>query len=609
MNKRTNHNIENPTSVEEVDVVTPKDLIGAFRLPKRFRDNGVTANVLSSLDHTPAAVSREDRILIEQIMSVSGFETNQPVIDFCETGKERGLADKLASAVSRISCRPDDNPFGFRLQLTIDPEIVAKSIGNFPETHVDKTLRSVSTDKPKVFSFELAQQLGHSLRMKSLRGAFEERGIGSIEFAIPNPDNLKLLKQDFDQGATLPWRQLFEPGYCLNSSLVFPMNPQHPDYAKTVVLTALLNRHIIALTCSALANGHDVILVNDARHEGPALFKAISDWVCENKPPGSLHTFHLSYVVLDPVSSILPPSMADQVKKAERLLRKRAEELFPNIQVADGVNFMIWKMLAQLFLHQETGGKNLNTSHHVLYQTSFSHQQLSLEMIPEELKPWFQYKAIIPIPEVAATAKEKNTQVRTIAITLGTSGHSEVGKIIAQAIKTAKSHPELRVNLIGKGTERDSVLSLTDDIPQNVQCCGILSKEEHDGLLSSADTIVIKTTRNNRRAITPAVLSDQGVILLPPDVPQEIPDDISLFFLSYLRETLVEHALDLATALKVLEDKGIRNTKDLLWRPDDDLFSLATRSRQSVMNRSGELITPDTLAKMIITVINSLKEA
>lgn len=585
-----------------------KILTQSFTLPNRFRDNGITPDSLAIFTGTPSEVSPSDVLLVDQILEFKeqgdiGVSTTR----FCETGREMGLTDRLATSVKEVGIISDNNsPFGFRVTLNVDTELRGvESEAARVDNNVNRIIHDVTTSvgEPKIFSFQLAQQLGHTLAMRSLRTALDQNGVHGIEFAIPNPDNAKLLQDEFKNGRALPWRQLFEPGYCREQSLVFPMDPSDEDFKKTVLMTTILNRHIVALTCAALAHGHEVILFNDARHEGPALFKAISDWAITNNVPGVLHTFHLGYLVMDPFLS-LPSRITEQILKSRELLSERAASVFPGIQVAEGVDFMTWKMQAQLILQAESDSRRV--SHHVLYQSSVLPEQLTLSLIPDKAKRWFETGQIKVIPEVAATTS-KDDGVRTIAITVGTSGHSEIDQIVKHAVECAKSNPDISIILMGKGTDQDTVSVLIGEVPPNLQCLGIVPKETHDKNLASADTIVTKTSRNSRNSLVPSVLSGQGVILLPPESPRDIPDDISLFELSYLRETLMEHALDLMTALQVLDSLGVKNSANLVWQQDVDLLSHARLAKKGSLKRDGEIITSDSLAEIVLDIVGSCK--
>lgn len=538
-------------------------------LPKRFAGNGLTPEILTALGMAP-----DDTEFIRQITQIEQFING---------------SIKIQSQDGSIAVTPDkSSPFGWKTSTEVQ----------------------ISDSDPftshKVF-LSFAQLLGHTLTMKGLTDNVRTKhNIDSINFAIPTPDNLTTLGDDFQTGKAMIWRQLFEPGYVDRPELVFPMDPTDKKFNQTLALTAAINRHVLAIACNALAHGHDLVLFNDARHEGPVLFKLISDWSKEHQVQRQLHTFHMAYLLLDSQNH-LPDWVRSNLSESKVILEKASKQFFPGTSVADGIKFMTWKMLIQLMLQQETREEQ-NIHHHLLFQTSLPKDQLTLENIDSNIKPWFEKAEITIIPEVAASAEPIRPRVRQIAVSLGGSGHSESNQLIKQLNNVVRKS-DIQVVLMGKGTDLETVTAILGQKPENnTHCLGFIKKESHDQLLTKSDVIIIKTSRNSREAIEEAVWSGQGVVLLPPETPKTIVQDIPLFQLSYLRETLAEHGHDLMLAIKHLADLGVDETaaKACVWQPESNisLQELADHALKATQQRNGALIPPQQLADIIIQITN-----
>jgi len=538
-------------------------------LPKRFAGNGLTPEILTAL-----GMASDDTEFIKQITQIEQF------ID--------GSINILSQDGS-IAVTPDkSSPFGWKTS-----------------TEVQISESDPFTTYTVFLSF--AQLLGHTLTMKGLTDNVREKHrVDSINFAIPTSDNLTTLGDDFLTGKAIIWRQLFEPGYVDDPNLVFPMNPTDRKFNQTLALTAGINRHVITIACNALAHGHNLVLFNDARHEGPILFKLISDWTRKHQVQGQLHTFHMAYLLLDSQNH-LPDWIKKNLSQSKAVLEKAAKDFFPGISVADGVEFMTSKMLIQIMLQQETK-ESPNIHHHLLFQTSLPKDQLTLENIDSNIKPWFKTAQITIIPEVAASAESIRPGVRRIAISLGGSGHSESGQLIKQLASMAEESG-IQVTLMGKGTDEKTVVAILGQKPgENIHCLGFIKKEVHDRLLAESDVVIIKTSRNSREAIEEAIWSGQGVILLPPETPKTISPDIPLFQLSFLRETLAEHGHDLMLAIKHLTDLGVGDAtaKTCIWQPNNHipLIELADRALKATQQRHGALIPPQQLADIVMQIVS-----
>jgi len=135
-----------------------KILTQPFTLPNRFRDNGITSDSLAIFTGTPSEVSPGDVLLVDQILEFKeqvniGVSTTQ----FCETEREIGLTDRLATSVKEIGIISDNNsPFGFRVTLNVDTElrgVEAKTVQ--VDNNADRIIHAVtSVDKSKIFSFQ-----------------------------------------------------------------------------------------------------------------------------------------------------------------------------------------------------------------------------------------------------------------------------------------------------------------------------------------------------------------------------------------------------------------------------------------------------------------------
>nr|VFK08179.1 MAG: hypothetical protein BECKLPF1236A_GA0070988_100144 [Candidatus Kentron sp. LPFa]VFK24774.1 MAG: hypothetical protein BECKLPF1236C_GA0070990_100164 [Candidatus Kentron sp. LPFa] len=574
----------------------------AHTLPNRFRDNGVTPEILAELDSTPASMSDADRVLVEQI---DGYQdTKNRKLSFRETGTEKGLTDKLAARIKSLEIAPNgDSPFGFSVETDINTDIgdLTDSGGGV----IEEIIRAISTTTGQTFAFNLAQQFGHVTLMKSLTSSLRENGIPSIAFAVPNPGSLRLLRQDFANGSALPWRLLYEPGYCADTSLVLPMDPTHPRYGQTVLFASAVNRHILALAASALAHGHHVILCNDARHEGMALFKVLADWSVSNKIDSKLHTFHLGYTIFEPIFELLSDEVKQRIGNAREMFKdfylgqfgfSPDEEPLP-----DGVDFMNFKTLAQLMNKGESESDNIK--HDVLYQTGNSPEKLNLDMIPERLHEWFDFDKIIVIPEIGSSS---NLLIKCIAITLGTSLYSESNKLIRQACQMALSEPETVISLIGKNTDLENVSRIVEKIPSNLHCHGIVDKHKHDHMIRGSDVIVTRTNRYSRQVLEAAVHSEQGIIILP-DIPKSLGEDLSLFEVSLLSETLLEHANDATVAISSLKRLGIDHPEGLVWDPKEELHNQCMNAKRVISGRRNKLmLTPSDLASLIVERVSLL---
>nr|VFK11668.1 MAG: hypothetical protein BECKLPF1236B_GA0070989_10238 [Candidatus Kentron sp. LPFa] len=131
----------------------------AHTLPNRFRDNGVTPEILAELDSTPASMSDADRVLVEQIDEYE--DTKNRKLSFRETGTEKGLTDKLAARIKSLEIAPNGNsPFGFSVETDIDTDIgdLTDSGGGV----IEEIIRAISTTTGQTFAFNLAQQFGHA---------------------------------------------------------------------------------------------------------------------------------------------------------------------------------------------------------------------------------------------------------------------------------------------------------------------------------------------------------------------------------------------------------------------------------------------------------------
>nr|VFK57041.1 MAG: hypothetical protein BECKTUN1418F_GA0071002_11032 [Candidatus Kentron sp. TUN] len=575
----------------------PKAFMQAHTLPNRFRNNGVTPDVLAALDSTPASISYADRIVVEQFYDHEHTENSKLL--FRETGTEDGLTDKLAAKIKSMEIAPKrDSVFGFSVETDMNTDI--SDLVDSGSGVIRDIIRAISTTTEQTFAFNLAQQFGHVTLIKTLTSSLRENGISGIAFAVPNPGSLRLLQEDFANGSALPWRLLYEPGYCANASLILPMDPTHPQYNQTALFAPAINRHILALAASALAHGHDVIFFNDARHEGLALFKALTDWSLSNKIGTKLHTFHLGYMIFEPIFELLSDGVKQRIENAREMFKdfylRQFDFLSDEAQMPDGVDFMIFKTLAQLMNKEES--KSDNIKHDVLYQTGNPSAKLTLDMIPDRLRNRFDLNEMILIPEVGSSS---NFLIKSVAITLGTSIYSESDELIRQAYRMALSEPEIVISLIGKDTDSENVSRIAGEIPPNLHCHGIVDKNKHDHMIRNSDVIVTRTNRYSRQVLEAAVHSEQGIIILPPDIPKSLGEDLSPFEISLLSETLLEHASDSTIAISSLERLGIDHPERLLWNPEEDLYVQCLDAKRMISGRQNKLmLTPSDLASLIM---------
>jgi len=589
-----------------------KPIIAAFTLPKRFGENGVDLN---SLVGTPAFTGEFDQFWLEE-MSEANLFVGQPQLEITFATQpinkkevyERPT-DGLADTIRKISVLPDpEKSGGFRLNIDFDLQRFIETAKILQEkgNHLAKVMREILTGRG-VIHLETAQQLGHTLRMINLN---EQLTIKSdkpgLTFIVPNIDNIKLCSSQLKDGRALSWRQLFEPGYCLDPNLIFPMNPEDKDFFRTVGITAAINRHILAIALGALSLGSEVVWVNDARHEGPALFRAVCDWMSQNKTAvrGKAHMFQLGYLILDPVDDV-PEEIKRQALKTKEGLIAKARRLFPGLQIADGVEFMKHKMLAQAIISRICKEQLLPAQAHTIYMTSFGSEELQTQLLDERSHQLIEEQKIIVTPEIAAQP-ERTTEIGSLVITLGTSGHSLTEAIVQSAAESASASPNVCITLVGKGADEDSVKRILGaNLPENLKALGIIPKEDHDRLTAGADVIVIKTTRNTRLLIESAINGKKGILLLPPDINVSTATK-SIFEISYLCETLLEHLNDTQVALKTLKELGVTSPEKLILNPNGDLLNQALYSKTVVeIIASGvgkKMGSPADLAEIILKI-------
>jgi hypothetical protein len=595
-------------TIMNVDV---RSALAAFALPRRFRENGVD---LTTLRHTPAFTGDEDEFWLQDVV-VDQWSSAVPraVITFEPPPlNHRAVVerptDAIASAITRITAEPSPKmPGGFQTAVGFDMErfLAVASALSKAGNHLSTVLEAVVSGDG-IVHLETAQQLGHTLRMVGLNKVLSlEAGRPGLAFIVPNADNVKLCARELEEGAALPWRQLFEPGYCLDDGLVFPMDPGAAGFFQTVVLSAVLNRHILAIAMAAVLSGCQVLWTNDARHEGPALFRALCDWMIENRVRlrGDIRLFQLAYLILDPPDHV-PEKIQARLLEARKGLVKKAKQRFPGLRIADGLEFMRHKMFAQALVSDICARHALPARAITLYMSAFPASDLRTDLLDRKARELIQQHGVVVIPEIAASIEREAREVDSVLVTLGMSGHSQIQQIVSSLAAMAASNPQMRVTLVGKGTDSHSVgRILSGEPPENLAALGLVPEREHDQLMAEADVVVVKTTRNTRAAIAPALSRGQGLLLIPPDT--DVPERLeTLYQVSYFFETAMEHLTDLQVAMAVLRQLGVDDPQNLVLDPDNELASqLSLAKRVGTAVRRGamrEMGTPTDLARVIL---------
>jgi hypothetical protein len=589
-----------------------KSTLAAFALPRRFHENSVD---LTTLRHTPAFTGDEDQFWLQDVVVGKWSEAvPQAVITFepppltHEDILERPT-DAIASSITRITAEPSpDMPGGFRTTVGFDMDrfLAVANVLQRESNHLSRVLESILSNNGMVH-LQTAQQLGHTLRMVSLNKVLSlESGRPGLSFIVPNADNVKLCERELQEGAALAWRQLFEPGYCLDHRLIFPMDPDAGSFFQTVVLAATLNRHVLAMAMAAILSGCRVLWTNDARHEGPALFRALCDWLIENRArvQGDIRLYQLAYLILDPLDHV-PEKLQTRLREAKKDLVKKAKQMFPGLQIADGLEFMRHKMYAQAVVSDICDKHSLPAKATTLYMSAFPSGDLRTDLLDGDAKDLILQQRVVVIPEIASGIECQARIVDSAFVTLGMSGHSHIRQIVSSIAAMAASNAQMRVTLVGKGTDSHSVRRiLGGKPPENMAALGVVQEREHDQLMAGADVVVVKTTRNTRAAIAPALSRGQGVLLIPPGtgVPESLK---TLYQVSYFFETAIEHLTDLELALALLKQLGVDDPQDLVLDADSDLVSQFRRAKQAAamvcrgaLKRMG---TPTDLARVILS--------
>jgi len=587
-------------------------ILADFSIPRRFRENGVD---LTALRNTPAFTGDKDQFWLQDaVVGQWSSSLPQAVITFEPRPLGREVVverptDAIASSITRISAEPNaDMPGGFQTTVGFDMDRFQAICGVLQRegNHVSRVLESVLSGSG-VVHLQTAQQLGHTLRMVGLNKVLSlEAGRPGLTFIVPNTDNVRLCARELEEGAALPWRQLFEPGYCLDDALMFPMDPGAAGFFQTVVLSAVLNRHILAIAMAAVLSGCQVLWTNDARHEGPALFRALCDWMIENRLRlrGNMRLFQLAYLILDPTDHV-PEKIQSRLLEARKGLLKKAKQRFPGLRIADGLEFMRHKMFAQAIVSDICARHALPARAITLYMSAFPASDLRADRLDRKARELVEKHGVVVIPEIAASMDREGREVDSVLVTLGMSGHSQIQHIVSSLAAMAADNPRMSVTLVGKGTDSRSVgRILNGELPENLAALGLVPEREHDQLMAEADVVVVKTTRNTRAAIALVLSRGQGLLLMPPDT--DVPERLeSLYQVSYFFETAVEHLTDLQVAMAVLGQLGVDDPQNLVLDLDNDLASqLSNAKRVGTAVRRGsmrEMGTPTDLARVILS--------
>jgi len=565
-----------------------QSILTDFTLPRRFQDNGVD---LTSLRDTPAFTGDKDQFWLQDVLVRQwSSDVPQAVITFEAPPLSDGAVvarptDAIASSIARITAEPSPGmPGGFQTAVGFDMDrfLAVANVLRGAGNHLSAVLEGVLSGNG-VVHLQTAQQLGHTLRMVGLNKVLSlETGRPGLAFVVPNTDNVKLCATELRQGTALPWRQLFEPGYCLDDRLEFPMDPEAGRFFQTVVLSAALNRHILAIAMAAVLLGCQVLWTNDARHEGPALFRVLCDWMIGNRElvRGDVRFFQLAYLILDPLDHV-PERIQARLLAARSGLVKKAKQRFPGLRIADGLEFMRHKMLAQAFVSDICVRHALPARAATLYMSAFPASALRTDLLDRNARELIRQHGVFVIPEIAASNEPEAQDVRSVFVTLGMSSHSGIHQIVSSVAAMAAGNRQMRVTLAGNGTDSHSVATILGGAPpHNLATLGVVPESEHARLMAEADAIVLKTTRNTRVAIAPALSRGQGVLLIPPDI--DAPEKLgTLYQVSYFLETASEHLTDLEVALRLLRGLGVDRPENLILDPDRELTSQLRASKEA----------------------------
>jgi hypothetical protein len=356
---------------------------------------------------------------------------------------------------------------------------------------------------------------------------------------------------------------------------------------------------------AAVLSGCQVLWTNDARHEGPALFRVLCDWMIQNRLRlrGNMRLFQLAYLILDPTDHV-PEGIRARLLEARKGLVKKAKQRFPGLRIADGLEFMRHKMLAQALVSDICERHALPARAITLYMSAFPASDLRMDRLDRNARELIQQQGVVVIPEITASTEPGDRSVVSVLVTLGMSGHSHIQQIVSSLAAMAASNPKVNVTLVGKGTDSSSVeRMLSGKPPANLAALGLVPEREHNQLMADADVVVLKTTRNTRAAIAPALSRGQGLLLIRPDfAPGRLG---TLYQVSYSLETASEHLADLEVALRMLRGLGVDRPRDLILDPDRELISQMRASKEAAAavyrGCMSEMGTSRDLARVILS--------